>query len=110
MEPIDVFSVRDLRSRTGDLLRDAEAGRVSVITKHGRPVILAVPFDERLLMEGVNRSLAIRLYEGGEVTLAQAAKVARLGLDEFLELLDTAGVPAVDYPPEDLEHEVEIAR
>ena len=49
MLPLDVFSVRDLRNRSGDLLRDAEAGRISLITKHGRPVILAVPFDERLL-------------------------------------------------------------
>jgi predicted HTH domain antitoxin len=82
---------------------------VSVITKHGRPVILAVPFDQRLLQEGVNRSLAIRLYEGAEVSLAQAAKVAGLHMDGFLDLLDTAGVPAVDYPPEELEDEAEIA-
>lgn len=109
MEPVDVFTVRELRSRTGDLLRDAENGRVSVITKHGRPVILAVPFDGRLLEEGVNRSLAIQLYEGGEVTLAQAARVARLSLPEFLDLLDTAGVPAVDYSPEEVDSEVEIA-
>lgn len=110
MEPLDVFTVRDLRSRTGDLLRDAEAGRVSVITKHGRPVILAVPFDERLLQEGVNRALALRLYETGDATLAQAAKVARLGLGEFLDLLDAAGIPAVDYPAEELDEETELAR
>jgi len=109
MDSIDLFTVRDLRSRTGDLLREAQAGRLSVITEHGRPVILAIPFDAHLLHEGVNRSLAVRLYEGGEVTLAQAAKVAALRLDEFIDLLDTAGVPVVDYPPDELEREVEVA-
>jgi hypothetical protein len=37
MEPLDVFTVRDLRQRSGDLLRDAEQGRLALITKHGRP-------------------------------------------------------------------------
>jgi prevent-host-death family protein len=41
-EPFDVFTVRDLRNRTGDLMRDAEEGRLSIITKHGRPAILAI--------------------------------------------------------------------
>jgi prevent-host-death family protein len=110
MDSVDVFTVRDLRARTGDLLRDAEEGRVSLITKHGRPVILAVPFDERLLHEGVNRALALRLFEGGDVTLAQAAKFAGLTVDEFMDLLDAAGIPAVSYHPEDLDEEVEIAK
>ena len=108
MEPVDVFTVRDLRARTGDFLRDAEEGRVSVVTKHGRPVILAVPFDERLLQEGVNRALAMRLFEEGDATLVQAAKIARLTVDEFLDLLDSAGIPAVAYPSQELDDEGEI--
>ena len=74
MDPVDVFSVRDLRQRSGDLLRDAENGQVAVITKHGRPAILAVPFDARLLELGVHRALALHLFtpeewraQGGDV-------------------------------------------
>jgi prevent-host-death family protein len=109
MEPIDIFTIRDLRARTGDLVRDAEEGRISLITKHGRPVILAIPFDERLLHAGVNQAVALRLYGDGEVTTAQAAKLARLSVDEFLDLADAAGIPAVDYPAGDLDGEAEIA-
>ncbi len=69
MDPIDVFSVRDLRQRCGELLRDAENGRVAVITKHGRPAILAVPFDERLLELGVHRALALHLFENRHLGL-----------------------------------------
>jgi len=49
---MDVFTIRDLRERTGDLVRDAEEGRLSIITKHGQPIFVAVPFDEALLKEG----------------------------------------------------------
>jgi prevent-host-death family protein len=106
----EVFSVGDLRNRSGDLLRDAEAGRLSIITKHGRPAILAVPFGERLLEQGVARSVAISLFESGQTTLAQSAKMADLVLEAFIELLGSLGIPAVDYPPEELADELLAAR
>jgi prevent-host-death family protein len=109
-EPFDVFTVRDLRNRTGDLMRDAEEGRLSIITKHGRPAILAIPFDERLLAVGVHRALAVHLFEAGQATLAQAAKLAELPVERFLEVLSEAGVPAVSYPKGELAGEVESAR
>lgn len=109
VKELDVFSVRDLRLRSGELLRDAEQGRLAVITKHGRPAILALPFDERLLKHGVARALALHLFEAGRVTLVRAAKLAEIPVEEFVELLGAAGVDAVSYPPEELEAEVEAA-
>lgn len=109
MEPLDVFSVRDLRQRSGDLLRDAAEGRLALITKHGRPAILAVPFDERLLSLGLHRALALELVEAGRATLSQGARLADMPLEVFIELLGQHGVPAVDYPPEELEHELTVA-
>jgi prevent-host-death family protein len=107
MEPLDIFTARDLRQRSGELLREAEEGRLALITKHGRPAILALPFDERLLAHGVDRALALHLFEAHQVSLAQAAKIASLSLEDFVELLGKAGVPAVDYDPAELAEEVE---
>jgi len=110
MEPIDVFSARDLRQRSGELLKEAEDGHLAVITKHGRPAILAVPFDERLLAHGVHRALALRLFEQGHVTLVQGAKVAGLAAEEFVALLGEVGISAVNYSPEELDDEVTAAQ
>ena len=109
MRSISVFSARDVRQRSGELLRDAEQGHVAVITKHGRPAILAVPFDERLLDVGIHRAMALRLFEQRQATLVQAARLAALTLEEFIVLLGEAGIPAVDYPPEELDDEVGVA-
>ena len=106
---MNVFSARDVRQRSGELLRDAEQGRLAVITKHGRPAILAVPFDERLIEVGIHRALALRLFEQRQATLVQAAKLASLTPEEFVVLLGTAGIPAVDYPSEELDDEVGVA-
>jgi predicted HTH domain antitoxin len=110
MEPLDVFTVQDLSERSEELLRDAEQGRLSLITKNGRPVILAVPFDERLLDHGVHRMMALHLFESGQMTMAQSARLAGLSLAEFIELLGLMGIPAVDYPPEELEKELKTSR
>lgn len=109
MGSLNVFSARDVRQRSGELLRDAEHGRLAVITKHGRPAILAVPFDERLIEVGIHRALALRLFEQRQATLVQAAKLAALTPEEFVVLLGAAGIPAVDYPPEELDDEVGVA-
>jgi len=110
MEPLEVFTVRDLRQRSGDLLRDAEEGRLALITKHGKPAILAVPFDERLVSLGLHRALALELVEAGRASLSQGARLAGMSLVEFMELAGEAGIPVVSYPPEDLAEELERAR
>jgi predicted HTH domain antitoxin len=91
------------------LLKDAANGQVAVITKHGRPAILAVPFDGRLLELGVHRALALHLFENRHLTLAQAAKLAAVTAEEFVELLSQTGVPAVDYSPEEIDDELDAA-
>lgn len=103
------FSVRDLRQRSSELLRNAEDGRLAMITKHGRPTILAIPFDDRLLEVGVHRTLALHLFEQRQLTMAQASKVADLAVEDFMDLLGKAGVAAVDYPQSELEDELRAA-
>jgi predicted HTH domain antitoxin len=103
MKDMDVFSARDLRNNTGALIKDAENGRLSLITKHGIPMILAIPFDSQLLNLGVNKSLALYLFEKKIITLSQAAKVARLSITEFLDLLKETDIDVVDYPVQEVD-------
>ena len=109
MDSPSVFSARALRQRSGDLFRDAEKGRLAIITKHGHPSILAVPFNERLLELGVHRTLALHLFGEHRLTLARAAKLAGVTPKEFIDMLGEADVPAVDYPPGDLDEELSAA-
>ena len=110
MEPLDVFTAQDLARRPEDLFRDAEQGKLALITKDGRPAMVAVPFDERLLDLGVHRAMAVHLFESGQVTSSQGARLAGVSLEEFIEILGTLGIPVVDYPPEELEEELKLFR
>jgi prevent-host-death family protein len=103
---MQTFTIRDLRDRTGDLVRDAEAGKLSIVTKHGQPVFVAVPFDEDLVQEGVRTALAIKLFESDVVSLRQGAKMAGMTLGEFMIECSARNVPIVRYAPGELEQEL----
>lgn len=103
---MDTFTVRDLREHTGQLIHDAEAGKLSLVTKHGRPVFLAVPFSEELLELGLRQALAIKLYQEHTFTLEKAAKLAHVSIEAFMETLGKLGIPIVDYSTSELHQEL----
>jgi prevent-host-death family protein len=109
MMKMDVFTVRELREKTGTLLRDAERGEVSLVTKHGRPAFLTVPFDRTVVESGARCALGVHLLEQGVLTLGQAAKIAGMSIEQFLGVLRETGIAVVDYPPDDLEKEMGVA-
>lgn len=100
------FTIRELRDRTGELVRDAEAGKLSVITKHGQPVFVAVPFDEVLLRGGVNVALAVKLFDEDTLTLREGAKLAGMSLAEFMDECAAREVSVVRYGSEDIRQEL----
>jgi len=104
---MQTFTVRDLRDRTGELLREAEAGKLSVITKHGHPVFLAVPFDETLLKEGVKVALAAKLFDEEAISLGKAAKIAGMTVPDFMDRLNQLRIPVARPRAGELEQELE---
>jgi prevent-host-death family protein len=103
---MDTFTVRDLREHTGQLIHDAEAGKLSLITKHGRPVFLAVPFSEDILELGLRQALAIKLYQESAFTVEKAAKLAGISIEAFIERLGNLGIPIVTYTAAELRQEL----
>ena len=103
---METFSIRDLRDRTGDLVRAAEAGGLSIVAKHGHPVFIAVPFDEISLQSGIKVSIATKLFREHVVSLGKAAKLAGMTKVDFIGVLGAHGISAVDYPPSQLDDEL----
>ena len=70
MQTLDIFTMSDLRQRTKNLLEDTEQERLALVTEHGRPAFLAVPFNEQLVEYGFHRAMALYFFETGLVTLS----------------------------------------
>ena len=103
---MQAFSIRDLRERTGELSQEAEKGNLTVITKHGHPLFVSLPFTEDLLKNNIHVVLAESLYKTGSISLGKAAKLAGQTIAEFTEFLSKLGIPVVDYPPGELNDEL----
>jgi len=104
------FSIRDLREKSGELSREAEAGKPALITKRGKPLMVTLPFSRQLIENGIYIALAEQLYCDGRVTLSRAAKIAGMSYSQFAEHLSALDIAVVDYPPEDLEDELRVAQ
>ncbi len=96
------------RERSGDLSREAEKGRLTLITRHGHPLLVGVPFTDTLLENGVNTALAENLFKNGALSLGKAAALANISIAEFADYLSQQGIPVVDYPAAELEKESRI--
>jgi predicted HTH domain antitoxin len=103
---MDAISVEQLIRTPGKLIEDAESGQLAIVTKSGRPLFLAVPFDERLAAEDVHVALAVRLYESDAVSLGKASRIAGMSVSEFIDRLGALKIPAVRYSAEELEREL----
>lgn len=100
------FTARDLRKNAGELIRRAEEGELSIITRHGTPVFVAVPFDEILLREGVSVALAIKLFDEERISLGRAARLAGLSVSEMIDRLGRHGIAVIRTTDDDLEREL----
>lgn len=88
---MEAFAVRDLREHTGELVRNAENGAYSVASKHGKPLFVALPFNDDLLKSGVNVSLADKLVLQAELSVAAGAKLASMPYARYLQHLGALG-------------------
>ena len=90
------FAVRDLREHTGELVRNAESGQFSVVSKHGRPLFVALPFTDELLSAGVSVALADRLVQSGELSTSSGARLAGMPYARYLQHLGAMGYSLLD--------------
>ena len=58
------------------------------------------PDEARLL-------LTMKLFEEGKISLGKAAEMSGYSKRTYMELLGRRGIPVFNYPPEELERELE---
>ena len=95
------FTIRDLREPPGKLSREAEQGHPALVTRHGHPLFVSVPFSNELVQHGVGTALAESLYKEGSISLGKAAKPAKMSIAGFATHLSRLGIPVVDYDSDD---------
>jgi hypothetical protein len=78
------------------LVRNAENGAYTVVSKHGKPLFVAMPFNDALLKSGVNVALADKLVLQAKLSVAAGAKLAGMPYARYLQHLGALGYSMLD--------------
>ena len=100
--------IRALRENPAVLSESASNGELLLVTNRSSPVSLSVPFGDELLESGVQVNMAVKLFEEGLLSLVKSAKLAKMSVENFMELLATLDVPAVNYDANELDDELSL--
>lgn len=98
---VNTYTSREIREN-----RFLEDDAISIITSHGKPVKIAIPFDDRAFHEGVEKTIALHFVENHILTQAKAAKIAGLSLSAFLSLMAKYQISAADQSESELREEL----
>ncbi|MEL6256743.1 MAG: UPF0175 family protein [Bacteroidota bacterium] len=74
-----------------------------------RQITLNIPDFVNLDDKDITMILASKLYEGGKLSLGQAAELVGISKRSFAELLGKYGVSLFNYPASDLSRDVNNA-
>jgi predicted HTH domain antitoxin len=66
-----------------------------------------IPLPPNVSGEEVRTLAAVKLFEVGRVSLGQAAALAGHSVRAFVDVLARYDVSVINYPPEDLEKEIQ---
>ena len=69
-------------------------------------ILTAANMDKNEMAETMKRECAIKLFQQRKLTLMQSAELCGMNIYDFLSTLSQAGVPVIDYDPQELEKEL----
>lgn len=99
-------SVEDLARQPQRLLEDAERGEMSLVTRSGEPVMLAVPLSGGPAAREVRLEIAARLYDHEQISLGVAARIVGLSYSDMIDELGRRNIAVVRLEPRELEREL----
>lgn len=94
---MQVIGIKELQTNPAKLTQTFQKRDYLLITKHGQPVGLALPFDDSLMEQGLATWFAIKGFQNGDLSLGQLSKVLKKNQHDTIKLLGHLGVPIADY-------------
>ena len=92
------------------LLAQTQGGEISVVTRDGEAVFMAVPMGAQLDNQGVRLELAISLFDREQISIGVASRIAGVSISEFIDELGKRRIPVTRYSGDEFEEELNYVR
>ena len=94
---MQTIGIKDLQINPAILTKSLEAHEYSMITKHSKPIGLAVAFDDEILTLGLQKALLIDAYKNSLLSLGQLSSSMHISKKETLKILYLMNIDIIDY-------------
>jgi antitoxin (DNA-binding transcriptional repressor) of toxin-antitoxin stability system len=93
---MQAVAVKDLRNHPSHLTGPLERNEHVVITRHGKPIGVAVPLNDENLSIGLARATALQAWRAGEISLGKMAELVQMDKNELRALVAGLELPIID--------------
>jgi predicted HTH domain antitoxin len=100
------ISVEQFLEHPEQVLAGAREGLIALVEQDGEPVLMAVPIGAPLDNAAMRLELAVSLFDRGQIGIGIAARIAGLGISEFIDELGRRRIAVIRTTAEDLEREL----
>ena len=104
------ISVGQFLEHPDRLLSQAQGGEISVVTRDGEPVFMAIPMGAQLDSQEVRLELAISLFVREQISIGVASRIAGESIGEFIDELGKRRIPVTSYSGDEFEEELKYVR
>jgi predicted HTH domain antitoxin len=96
----------ELRRQPQQLIDHAQRGELSIVTVADVPVMMARPLGKGIDTNALLIDLAATLFDGEQLSLGLAARIAGLSCSEMVDELGRREIAVIQLEPEELEREL----
>jgi len=101
------IAIRELRNSPSNLTRSLEQDEYVFITKHGKPIGVAVPLSNDNLRFGLTRATVLQAWKQGELSLGKMAELLETSKDELRKILAEMNIPVINQDANEAMEEAE---
>jgi len=98
---MQVIGIKELQTNPSKLTKAFSRDDYALITKHGQPLGLALPFDNSVMDKGLKPWYAVKGFQNGDLSLGQLSRALGKNQRETMKLLGFLGVAIADYDLEE---------
>lgn len=94
---MNIIGIKELQTNPAKLSQSFRDNDYMLITKHGKPIGIALPFSHQMMEQGLRPWMALKAFEVGDLSLGQLAQVFEQSKTEMLETLSLLNIVVADY-------------
>ena len=95
------LGIKELQTNPASLTRALEAHEYTLITRHSKPIGIALSFDDGILTNGVKTAILLDAYKSSAISLGQFCNALSISKMKAMKMLSLMNIDVVDYDFDD---------